>query len=72
MNFFIKIVKKGGIFVHRPPTDDVAALPDVATGPRRPADVAALPDVATGPRRPADVARRLRGARDHRAVTTWH
>ena len=40
MNFFIKIAKKGGIFVHRPPADDVAALPYVATGPRRPADVA--------------------------------
>ena len=40
MNFFVKIAKKGGIFVHRPPTDDVADLPNVATGPRRPADVA--------------------------------
>ena len=40
MNFFIKIAKKGGIFFHRPLTDDVAALPDMAIGPRRPADVA--------------------------------
>ena len=28
MNFFVKIAK-GGIFVHRAPTDDVAGLPDV-------------------------------------------
>ena len=31
MNFFVKIMKKGGIFVHRAPTDDVAGLPDVAS-----------------------------------------
>ena len=36
----LKSRKKGGIFVHRPPTDDMAALPDVAIGPRRLADVA--------------------------------
>ena len=30
MNFFVKIAKKGGIFFHCPPTDDVAGLPDVA------------------------------------------
>ena len=32
MNFFVKIAKKGDISVHRPPTNVVAGLPDVASG----------------------------------------
>ena len=34
MNFLVKIAKKGGIFVHKPPTNDVAGVPDVVSGAR--------------------------------------
>ena len=40
MNFFVKIAKKEGIFVHRASTDDVAGLPDVASRTQVAADVA--------------------------------
>ena len=61
MNFFVKIAKKGGIFVHRPPTDDVAGLPDVASGAQATGWRGKAVTWCAGPPRRYDVALRPRG-----------
>ena len=61
MNFFVKIAKKGGIFVHRPPSDDVAGLPDVASGAQATGWRGKAVTWRAGPPRRYDVALRPRG-----------
>ena len=61
MNFFVKIAKKGGIFVHRPLTDDVAGVPDVASGAQATGLRCKAMMWRAGPPRRYDVALRPRG-----------
>ena len=70
MNFFVKITKKGGIFVHRPPTDDVAGVPEVASGAQATGWRGKAVTWRAGPPRCYDVALRPRGRT--RVAHAWH
>ena len=70
MNFFVKIAKKGGIFVHRPPTDDVAGVPEVASGAQATGWRGKAVTWRARPPRRYDVALRPRGRK--RVAPAWH
>ena len=61
MNFFVKLRKKGGVFVHRPRLMTWQAYLTWQAGPKQPADVAMAVTWRAGPPRRYDVALRPRG-----------